>query len=231
MKGGQVIARILVVRTYGDDASDNTYSLSYGFTDELDKRGIIYEEEGGDGVTKENIENKIKKKGVKALFFFGHGGAFELLSGHNCEIMHVLKPIVNPFNIGKLSNSGLEFVFALACNSARGLGMLCAEDKKCIRSYIGFLGPIVFYYPDIERVGQAVNGGILAMVLGGASAGEAKHIIYRNLDQLYRDVDLELDIAKKSGDEQKKVDRLLSSTCTHDLRDFLCLLGEPGYKL
>ena len=231
LRGGRAITEILVVRTLGDPAADETFLIGNMFTEALDASRVKYTLIDSPNVTRKAIEDAVVEGRAKTLFFFGHGAAYDLCGHEICRVTGFRKPLVDIVNIDVLVQGGLECVVALACNAARGLGHYCTYVKGTLRSFLGFYGLIIFYLPDMEALGKALTQGMVSMAKDGITAGQAQDTILSALRQLQGEFQAKLKTADSRGDARGRMDALFH---IHNLQELINLLyrgGEPHYRI
>jgi hypothetical protein len=120
--------------------------------------------------TRAALENVLEEaKSVSGVVFFCHGRADAL---GNREIL------LDVDNVAKLGN---RVVIAVACHSARELGVRAISDG--VGAYIGFDDRLHWEEHEKWRFGEAITDGVIA-ILNGASVEAACQIIRERLDQL-----------------------------------------------
>jgi len=226
------------VRPKRDEASDWTYNIGEQVRTELINCKLDFCDHGKSKANRTAIEKCVKANGVNVVLFFGHGTRFTLVGNAFSERSHSCTPIIDPLNVKELC---IDFIFSLACNSARGLGIYASKYNPCVRTFIGWNGPVALpvvfgNYPD--QIARALCSGLEEMIRNRAPAQKAIDIMKTEMDhvilKLAREV-YKADLKVKANPSTKNAvtlgDALITMACAQSIKDYMYLGGDKRFTL
>jgi hypothetical protein len=146
---------LVLVRTQLDAATKISYAWAEIIKNTFQNNNWLVLELSGDDAVRSKVENLLEDHGDIVFAFYGHGSPNELFGQDRTSIV----------NIGNFHLLSRKTVYAVACHSAKELGL---RSSRFSCSYLGYEDALRISLFDSHRgsLGECVNRGLLAMSNG-----------------------------------------------------------------